>query len=88
MSALREETKAKIRKILISLVNDCLNWYVDDLEEIEAMSEDKLKLVIADYIALQWAYQFRSEDMPKTYTAYLSAEGKRRLPMAKRVVGL
>ena len=50
---LTDETRAKLRSVIVELVNDCLHWYVDDLEDIQQMDADQLKWVLVDYMAMQ-----------------------------------
>ena len=51
--SLTDETKAKLRSVIVELVNDCLHWYVDDLEDIQQMDADQLKWVLVDYMAMR-----------------------------------
>lgn len=63
--ALLDETKAKLRSVVVELVNDCLNWYVDDLDEIQKMNREQLKWTIAEYMAMRCDYRLIDKPMPR-----------------------
>ena len=50
---LTDETKARLRSVVVELVNDCLHWYVNDLEDIQKLDAEQLKWVLVDYMAMQ-----------------------------------
>ena len=52
-SPLTDETRAKLRSVIVELVNDCLHWYVNDLEDIQKLDAEQLKWVLVDYMAMR-----------------------------------
>ena len=57
--ALTEQTKARLKQVVFRLTRDCVDWYRDDQEILNDMSEEDLEAMVLHYLSLRDFYRRR-----------------------------
>ena len=56
-----DRTKARLKQVVFELTRDCIDWYSDDQEVLNGMSEAELASAVLNYLSLRDFYRRRKQ---------------------------